>query len=99
MKDMVAWRDHPNVDIIDNSSKISQLNDLVVKRIGIDVGNRWTQEIFLNQTIGKFHVCVFFRFQPNSEKGAKFSKSHVCCVWNVSRFRLPGQIYRLPGLS
>ena len=66
MEDMEAWRDHPNVDIIDNSSKISRLNDLVVKRIGIDVGNRWTQEIFLNQTIGKFHVCVFFRFQPNS---------------------------------
>ena len=40
----------------------------VVKRIGIEVGNRWTQEIFLNQTIGKFHVCVFFRFQPNSQK-------------------------------
>ena len=68
MEDMEAWRDHPNVDIIDNSSKISRLNDLVVKRIGIDVGNRWTQEIFLNQTIDKFQVCVFFRFQLNSQK-------------------------------
>ena len=33
MEDMEAWRDHPNVDIIDNrsnfSSKISRLNDLV----------------------------------------------------------------------
>jgi hypothetical protein len=62
MEDMEAWRYHPNVDIIENrsnfSSKISRLNDLVVKRIGIDVGNSWTQEIFLNQTIGKF-MSVF----------------------------------------
>lgn len=41
---MEAWRDHPYVDIIDNrsdfDSKINRLIDLVVKRIGIDVGDR-----------------------------------------------------------
>ena len=41
---MDAWRDHPYVDIIDNRSnfdvKINKLIDLVVKRIGINVGDR-----------------------------------------------------------
>merc|ERR1712147_502199 len=44
-KAMEAWRDHPYVDIIDNrsdfDSKINRLIDLVVKRIGIDVGDRF----------------------------------------------------------
>lgn len=39
---MEAWRDHPYVDIIDNrsdfDSKVNRLIDLVVRRIGIDVG-------------------------------------------------------------
>ena len=54
--------------------KISRLIGLVVKRIGIDVGDRWAQEIFMKairwllQRMGNFHVCVFFRFQPNSQK-------------------------------
>jgi len=43
---MEAWRDHPYVDIIDNrsdfDSKINRLIDLVVKRIGIDVGDRFS---------------------------------------------------------
>jgi len=42
---MEAWQDHPYVDIIDNrsdfDSKINRLIDLVVKRIGIDVGDRF----------------------------------------------------------
>jgi len=42
---MESWRDHPYVDIIDNrsdfDSKINRLIDLVVKRIGIDVGDRF----------------------------------------------------------
>ena len=41
---MEAWHDHPYVDIIDNrsdfDSKINRLIDLVVKRIGINVGDR-----------------------------------------------------------
>jgi hypothetical protein len=41
---MEAWRDHPYVDIIDNRSdfdtKINKLIDLVVRRIGINVGDR-----------------------------------------------------------
>merc|ERR1739844_436277 len=44
-KAMDAWRDHPYVDIIDNrsdfDSKINRLIDLVVKRIGINVGDRF----------------------------------------------------------
>ena len=44
-KAMEAWRDHPYVDIIDNRSnfdvKINKLIDLVVKRIGINVGDRY----------------------------------------------------------
>merc|ERR1712061_745748 len=44
-KAMEAWRDHPYVDIIDNrsdfDSKINRLIDLVVKRIGINVGDRF----------------------------------------------------------
>ena len=43
-KAMEAWQDHPYVDIIDNrsdfDSKINRLIDLVVKRIGINVGDR-----------------------------------------------------------
>ena len=42
---MEAWRDHPYVDIIDNrsdfDSKINRLIDLVVKRTGINVGDRF----------------------------------------------------------
>ena len=42
---MDAWRDHPYVDILDNrsdfDSKINKLIDLVVKRIGINVGDRY----------------------------------------------------------
>ena len=42
---MEAWRDHPYVDIIDNrsdfDSKINRLIDLVVKRTGINVGDRY----------------------------------------------------------
>ncbi len=41
---MEAWRDHPYVDIIDNradfDTKINKLIDLVVRRIGINVGDR-----------------------------------------------------------
>lgn len=44
-KAMEAWRDHPYVDIIDNRSdfdaKIDRLIDLVVRRIGINVGDRF----------------------------------------------------------
>merc|ERR1712032_984857 len=40
---MEAWRDHPYVDIIDNradfDSKMNRLVDVVVRRIGIDVGD------------------------------------------------------------
>jgi len=43
---MDAWRDHPYVDILDNRSdfetKINRLIDLVVKRIGINVGDRFS---------------------------------------------------------
>jgi len=43
---MEAWRDHPYVDIVDNRSdfetKINQVIDLVVKRIGINVGDRFS---------------------------------------------------------
>merc|ERR1712112_788888 len=43
---MEAWRDHPYVDIIDNradfDSKINRLVDLVVKGIGINVGDRFS---------------------------------------------------------
>jgi len=42
---MEAWRDHPYVDIIDNrsdfDSKINRLIDVVVKRVGINVGDRF----------------------------------------------------------
>jgi len=42
---MEAWRDHPYVDIIDNradfDTKINKLIDLVVRRIGINVGDRF----------------------------------------------------------
>merc|ERR1711997_650299 len=41
-----AWRDHPYVDIIDNradfDSKMNRLVDVVVRRIGIDVGDRFS---------------------------------------------------------
>lgn len=87
-KAMEAWRDHPYVDIIDNrsdfDSKINRLIDLVVKRIGIDVGDRWAlKKIFIKtinrplQTMGSFHVCIFFRFRPNSRK-VKFVVSGMC---------------------
>jgi len=70
---MEAWRDHPYVDIIDNrsdfDSKINRLIDLVVKRIGINVGDR---------------------FNANSQ-------GEVCCVRNLSRFRLSSQVYGLSG--
>jgi len=43
---MEAWRDHPYVDIIDNradfDSKMNRLVDVVVRRIGIDVGDRFS---------------------------------------------------------
>merc|ERR1719495_2359191 len=43
---MEAWRDHPYVDIIDNrsdfDSKINRLIDVVVKRVGINVGDRFS---------------------------------------------------------
>jgi len=39
-----AWRDHPYVDIIDNRSdfdcKVNRMIDLVVRRIGLDVGDQ-----------------------------------------------------------
>eukprot|EP00088_Acartia_fossae_P054455 TRINITY_DN625_c0_g1_i16.p1 TRINITY_DN625_c0_g1~~TRINITY_DN625_c0_g1_i16.p1 ORF type:complete len:434 (-),score=171.11 TRINITY_DN625_c0_g1_i16:495-1796(-) len=42
---MDAWRDHPYVDIIDNradfDSKINKLIDVVVRRIGINIGDRF----------------------------------------------------------
>jgi len=42
---MDSWRDHPYVDIIDNrsdfDSKINKLIDVVVRRIGINVGDRF----------------------------------------------------------
>jgi predicted ATPase len=42
---MDSWRDHPYVDIIDNRSdfdkKINKLIDLVVRRIGINIGDRF----------------------------------------------------------
>ena len=51
-KAMEAWRDHPYVDIIDNRSdfdaKIDRLIDLVVRRIGINVGDRYD---FVNKII------------------------------------------------
>ena len=54
-KAMEAWRDHPYVDIIDNrsdfDSKINRLIDLVVKRIGIDVGDRWALNKIFMKTI------------------------------------------------
>jgi len=41
-----AWRDHPYVDIVDNRSdfdtKINRVIDLVVKRVGINVGDRFS---------------------------------------------------------
>jgi len=43
---MEAWRDHPYVDIVDNRSdfdtKINRVIDLVVKRVGINVGDRFS---------------------------------------------------------
>ncbi len=42
---MDSWRDHPYVDIIDNrsdfDSKINKLIDVVVRRIGINIGDRY----------------------------------------------------------
>jgi len=42
---MDSWRDHPYVDIIDNradfDSKINKLIDVVVRRIGINIGDRF----------------------------------------------------------
>ena len=44
LKAMEAWKDHPYVDVIDNRSdfdaKVDKLINLVVRRIGINVGDR-----------------------------------------------------------
>lgn len=57
---MEAWRDHPYVDIIDNrsdfDSKINRLIDLVVKRIGIDVGDRWE---YLHKNVCQSYISDF----------------------------------------
>ena len=77
---MEAWRDHPYVDIIDNrsdfDSKINRLIDLVVKRIGIDVGDRWEylHKMCVNPII---LTLMIFRFRPNSRK-VKFVVSGMC---------------------
>ena len=63
-KAMEAWRDHPYVDIIDNrsdfDSKINRLIDLVVKRIGIDVGDRWALKKIFRTTIKRLRQWVVF---------------------------------------
>ena len=79
-KAMEAWRDHPYVDIIDNrsdfDSKINRLIDLVVKRIGIDVGDRFvlcSQKVIITDYLN----TIYFRFRPNSRK-VKFVVSGMC---------------------
>ena len=57
---MEAWRDHPYVDIIDNrsdfDSKINRLIDLVVKRIGINVGDRYGRSSFIFYCYSACHL-------------------------------------------
>jgi len=71
---MDAWRDHPYVDIIDNradfDSKINRLIDLVVKRIGINVGDRFN----VNARKVKFVVS---ELPPDSEFPVKFTDFQV----------------------
>jgi len=71
---MEAWRDHPYVDIIDNrsdfDSKINRLIDLVVKRIGIDVGDRFRP----NSRKVKFVVSGIC---PDSDFPVKFTDFQV----------------------
>jgi len=71
---MEAWRDHPYVDIIDNrsdfDSKINRLVDLVVKRIGINVGDRFKA----NSRKVKFVVSGLC---PDSDFPVKFTDFQV----------------------
>jgi len=73
-KAMEAWQDHPYVDIIDNrsdfDSKINRLIDLVVKRIGIDVGDRFSA----NSRKVKFVVSGM---PADQEFPVKFTDFHV----------------------
>ena len=90
---MEAWRDHPYVDIIDNrsdfDSKINRLIDLVVKRIGINVGDRYERSSFLPSVYQ--HIIFFVQVQ------CKLSQGEICDIRNVSRLGFSSQVYRLSG--
>ena len=80
-KAMEAWRDHPYVDIIDNrsdfDSKINRLIDLVVKRIGIDVGDRWALNNIFMKTVKEW-VVIMSVF--SLDFGQILEKSSLLCL-------------------
>ena len=53
---MEAWEEHPYVDVVDNradfENKLRRLVDVVVKRIGLEIGDRFKA----NSKKVKFHV-------------------------------------------
>jgi len=71
---MEAWRDHPYVDIVDNrsgfDSKVNRMIDLVVRRIGLDVGDQ------LNANARKVKFLVS-GMPPDSDFPVKFTDFQV----------------------
>ena len=90
---MDAWRDHPYVDIIDNrsdfDSKINRLIDLVVKRIGIDVGDRlvvYTSKCNYNLTLYILSTLFTLDF------GQILEKSSLLCLECVLILTFPSSL-------
>lgn len=69
-----AWHEHPYVDVVDNRAdfegKLKHLIDVVVKRIGLECGDRFKA----NSRKVKFHVCGPL---PNDDAFPKFTDFEV----------------------
>ena len=66
---MEAWRDDPTVDIIDNRPNFSSRPKSTLLWRGLVFTWETIQvEIYINQTTGNFHFCVFLDFSRIFEK-------------------------------
>ena len=69
---MEAWEEHPYVDVVDNradfETKLKHLVDLVVKRIGLEIGDRFKA----NSKKVKFHVSGPLPLDSEFSKFTKF---------------------------
>lgn len=73
---MEAWEEHPYVDVVDNradfETKLKHLVDLVVKRIGLEIGDRFKP----NSKKVKFHVSGPLPLNATFPKFTDFEVEH-----------------------